>query len=334
MRLTCSSSATGKETAVIKVEKILVPTDFSETAARAVNHAALLARTFDAKLTLLHVIEEGALMGWLPAISPGDMPTEFMPPQDEVYKFLEEYADTKLEETAQGDFVCQAPGCETVRVTGEAASVETAKYAKQNDFDLIVIGTHGRTGVSEWFFGSTTERLMRMAPCPLLTIGPGTDQNPTEEVFDHILFPFDLSEASRHALRYACALADKYSARLELLHVVEYRNLPESYTVQGSDIFKEVTDLEQKVLDHMEKEVNALYKGTHKLNAQFVVLEGKPFEQIVEFAGENKVKLIVIGNTGAGGMHGHRLGSTAENVMPRATCPVLIVNSGIHEFVK
>lgn len=319
---------------MIKLEKILVPTDFSETAARAVNHAALLAKTFGAKLTLLHVIEEGALIGWLPAVAPGDMPTEFMPPQDEVYKFLEEYADTKLEETAKSDFVCKAPDCETVRVRGEAASVSTANYAKENDFDLIVIGTHGRTGVSEWFFGSTTERLMRMVPCPMLAIGPEAEQHPKEEVFDHILFPFDLSEASTHALRYACALAEKYSAKLQLLHVVEYRNLPESYTVQGSDIFKEVTDLEQKVLDHMEKEVNALYDGKHPLNAQFVVLEGKPFEQIVEFADENNVKLIVIGNTGASETHGQRLGSTAENVMPRANCPVLIVNSKTRDFVK
>ncbi len=319
---------------MIKIEKILVPTDFSETAERAVNHAALLAGAFGAKLTLLHVVEASALAEALPAVAPGDMPVEFMPPQDEVYKFLEEYADTKLEETAKSDFVCNAPGCETERVKGEAASVEIARYAKSNGFDLIVIGTHGRTGFSEWFFGSTTERLMRMAPCPLLAIGPGTDQHPKKEVFDHILFPFDLSRTSRHALRYACALSEKYSARLDLLHVVEYRNLPESYTVQGSDIFKEVTDLEQKVLDQMEREVNALYTGGHSLNAEFVVLEGKPFEQIVEFANQNKVKLIVIGNTSASETHGHRLGSTAENVMPRSNCPVLIVNTGIHEFLK
>jgi nucleotide-binding universal stress UspA family protein len=323
-----------KENKMIDMKKVLVPTDFSETSARAVNHAALIASTYGAKLTLLNVLALGEIMQrFLPA-EPGEMPDDLIPAQQQVYKFVEEYTNRKIEETAKSDFVCKAPECNTVVLKGETPSVTIAQYAKSNDFDLIVMGTHGRTGISEWFFGSTTERLLRIAPCPVLAVGPDAKQHPTEEVFDRILFPFDLSDASHHALRYACAMAEKYSTKLDLLHVVEYRNLPESYTVKGSEIFREVTDLEQRILGEMEKKVNELYKGSHPLNAEFTVKEGKPFEEIVDFANNNNVKLIVIGNTGINETHGHRLGSTAENVMPRAKCPVLVVNTKIHEFLK
>jgi nucleotide-binding universal stress UspA family protein len=319
---------------MIKIEKILVPTDFSETAARAVNHGALVAKTFGARLTLLNILNLGSIMErFLPA-APGEMPEELLSAQQQVYKFVEEYTDRKLEETVKSDFVCKAPECNTVVLKDETPSAAIAQYAKSNGIDLIVIGTHGRTGISEWFFGSTTERLLRIAPCPVLTIGPWAEQHPEEKVFDRILFPFDLSQASFHALRYACALAEKYNARLDLLHIVEYRNLPESYSVRGSEIFKQVINLERKILDEMEKKVNELYKGAHPLNAHFTVEEGKPFEEILNFAQKNKAKLIVIGNTGVNETRGHRLGSTAENVMPRAGCPVLVVNTRIHEFLK
>jgi nucleotide-binding universal stress UspA family protein len=323
---------------VIDIKKILVPTDFSETAARAVNHAGLLARVFGAKLTLLNVLDTASLMERItPGTSddmPGDMPEELVSAQQEIYKYVEEYADQRLEETAKGDFVCTLPECESLVLKGSPPSETIVKYAKSNDIDLIAMGTHGRTGISEWFFGSTTERVLRIAPCPILAVGPNAEQHPKEEVFDHILFPFDLSEAARHALRYACAFAEKYSAQLHLLHVIEYRNLPESYTVQGNEIFREVSNLEEKVLGQMEKEVSELYGGSHSLNVEFTVEEGKPFEQIIEFSAANKVKLIIIGNTGVNETHGHRLGSTAENVMPRAECPVLVVNSKIHDFLK
>lgn len=319
---------------MIKIEKILVPTDFSETAEGAVNHAVLLARTFGAKLTLLNVLDIGSIMERMMPVPPGEMPEELISAQQQVYDLVAEYTDKRLEEAAKSEFVCTAPECETVVVKGQTASSAIVEYANSSDIDLVVMGTHGRTGISEWFFGSTTERVVRIAPCPILTVGPEAPHKPREDVFDTILFPFDLSEASRHALRYACALAEKYAAKLYLLHVVEYRNLPESYTVRGSEIFKEVADLEQKLLDEMKREVDALYKGDHPLNAEFIVEEGKPFEEIMAFAADNKVKLIVVGNTGMNDTLGHRLGSTAENVMPRAKCPVLIVNSKIHEFLK
>ena len=319
---------------MIKISKIAVPTDFSETAVRAVNHGALLAKIFGASLHLVNVIEKTDYMKDIISDMPGEIPEELVDAQQSIYQFMEEYADKKLEETSKGDYACSAPSCHTVFLKDYPPSAAIAKYAKKNEIDLVVMGTHGRTGISEWFFGSTTERLVRISPCPVLAVGPQSEQHPKDEVFDNILFPFDLSEASRHALPYACAMAEKFNAKLNMLHVVEYRNLPESYTVQGSEIFKEVTDLEQKILAEMEKQLNDLYKGSHSLNAEMTVEEGKPFEKIIDFAEEKGANLIVIGNTGANETHGHKLGSTAENIMPRAACPVLVINSKTHEFVK
>ena len=318
---------------MINIKKILVPTDFSATAARAVNHAALLAEAFEAKLTIVNVLDAATVMRyWLPAAS-GEMPAGFPLAQHEVYKLAEDNALRQLQELAGSDYACRAPGCERVVLKGETAAETVARYAKSNDFDLIAAGTHGRTGISEWFLGSVTERILRIAPCPVLTVGPMSQPHPAQEVFDHILFAFDLSDASKHALRYACAFAGRYGARLELLHVVEYRNFPASYSVRGSEIFRQVTDLERRILSEMENEVKETCGGALPAGVDFSVEEGKAFERIIGFAKAKAVKLIVIGNTGLGGTHGHRLGSTAENVVPRARCPVLVVNSKIHEFL-
>jgi nucleotide-binding universal stress UspA family protein len=318
-----------EERVMISIKKVLVPTDFSETAGRAVNHGALLANAFGAKLILMHVLENEIWQG-VSSYPVASMHTSLV----DLPALLEEHARNKLDETAMSSYVSAVPERELVILKEYPAVAEIAKYAKANSIDLIVIGTHGRTGISEWLFGSTTEKLLRVAPCPVLTIGPKAEQYPEEEVFDKVFFPFDLSDASKHALRYACAIAQEYNAELDLMHVIEYKKLPKVYGIKGHEIFREVVDLEKQILEEMDNEVSNLYEGNHPYQARFTVKTGKPFKEIIKFAEESGAKLIVVGNTGINETRGHKLGSTAENVVPRASCPVLVVNNAIHEFLK
>ncbi len=315
---------------MIEIRKIMVPTDFSDTATRAVNHGALLAKTFGAKLILANVLETEAF--WQLALP---SPTLGAPVNvGDIYEIVENQAQQKLNEMRGGGYASMAPAVEAVLLKELPPSAAIAKYASSEEIDLIAIGTHGRTGISEWLFGSTTEKLMRIAPCPVLTVGPKAEQNPTEEVFRNVLFPFDFSEASRHALRYACAVTRNYEGQLDVLHVVELRKVPKTYRVNEAVVSTDTETLKRRILDEMRLEVTNMFAGKCPENVEFVVKEGKPYKEIVEFAERSNVNLIVIGNTGINETHGHKLGSTAENVVPRAKCPVLAVNSRIHEFLK
>lgn len=138
-------------------QNILVPTDFSEPAERAAQFAAVFAEKFDAKLTLLHVWETPSTYDYGQGL---DWPTEELARQAQ--KSLD-VALAKLREAlprAQGRVV---PGVALERILAEA---------KDMNADLIVMGTHGRRGLSHVFLGSVAERVVRRSPIPVLTVGP------------------------------------------------------------------------------------------------------------------------------------------------------------------
>jgi nucleotide-binding universal stress UspA family protein len=139
---------------MLPINNILVPTDFSERAKHAFHMAAALARDHRAALTVLHVREIPALpFAEFGAVPPVDLPT-----REELMKKLEEFEPA--DESIDVEFVVAdgEPGEEIVRV------------ASERHCDLIVMGTHGRTGLSRLLMGSVAERVMRRAPCPVLTL--------------------------------------------------------------------------------------------------------------------------------------------------------------------
>lgn len=145
---------------LIDVKKILYPTDFSDPSAYALNYAAEMAKMFDAELELLHVmLDESQLVSfYLPQITVQNLS-----------KDMEDGAKSKLEE-----FIKEAKVLEGVKYTYKMAKgiadEEIVKRAAENGTDLIVIGTHGRTGFEHVLFGSTAEKVVRKAPCPVLSV--------------------------------------------------------------------------------------------------------------------------------------------------------------------
>jgi nucleotide-binding universal stress UspA family protein len=143
------------------IRRILVPTDFSDSARQALEWAVSLAREFKAEVLLLHVVEN---------LTVGYASDLFPVPMAEVYEEISSYARTELgklagEVRASGVAVAE-------RLAQGTPSAEIIRIAKEEPVDLIVVGSHGKGLLDHALFGSTTERVVRKAPCPVLTCRP------------------------------------------------------------------------------------------------------------------------------------------------------------------
>ena len=151
------------------ISRILVPVDFSPHAERAFSYATTLALRLGAKLSLLHVVEDPFVTGaWSAEIYVPNVP-ELL---DKVIKGAEGHLATLKESAAAAGVTA-----DTTVITGRPAHA-IVEHAKEGGFDLIVIGTHGRTGLSHALMGSVAERVVRRAPCPVLTMHAGEASAP------------------------------------------------------------------------------------------------------------------------------------------------------------
>ncbi len=143
----------------MKVEHILFPTDFSEGSTHALHCAVDLTRHYNAKLYILHVIYDvtRAIGTHVPHIS-----------SDEVYKELNEWAEKEIEEFCMEE-IRSLPDVEKKILKGIPYE-EILKFADDERIDLIVMGTYGRVGLQRLVFGNTAERVVRRAPCPVMTV--------------------------------------------------------------------------------------------------------------------------------------------------------------------
>ena len=143
----------------MKIERILFPTDFSEGASHALHYAADLAKTYNAKLHILHVIYDftKATGSHVPHIS-----------ADELYKEMDVWAKKEIDRSSMEE-TRGLPGVEKTVLEGIPYE-EIIKFAEKEKADIIVIGTVGRSGLERFIFGSTAERVVRRAPCPVLTV--------------------------------------------------------------------------------------------------------------------------------------------------------------------
>jgi nucleotide-binding universal stress UspA family protein len=144
---------------VIKLRKVLVPTDFSESARHAFSYGVSFAREYKAELVLLHVVEN-LTVGYASDLVPV--------PMAEVFQEISGYAKAELAKLA--DEAKQKGVAVSELVAQGKPSAEIIRHAAENDVDMIVLGTHGKGMLDQALFGSTTERVVRRAPCPVLTV--------------------------------------------------------------------------------------------------------------------------------------------------------------------
>jgi universal stress protein A len=145
---------------VIKLKRVLVPTDFSDSAKNAFTYGVSFAREYEAELVLLHVVEN---------VTVGYASDLFPVPMAEVFQEISGYARAELGKLGHEARERGLSAVKELVVQGKPSN-EIIRFAKENGVDMIVLGTHGKGMLDQALFGSTTERVVRRAPCPVLTV--------------------------------------------------------------------------------------------------------------------------------------------------------------------
>src|SRR5579872_3833651 len=290
----------------IAFKSILFPTDFSTPSERALPFAVRLARAYGATIHMLHVLPPQPMSCETPDALARTMETQLEYAQSEVRGL-----ETGLAGISHDVNITRAPG----------VSEAIEESLRTTAADLIILGTHGRTGAEKFLLGSVAEEVFRRSPIPVLTVGPRVNSAVHEpQRFHRILFATDFSPHSLAALPYAIALAQQNRTFLIMLHVMR---APEWHGGEAA------------LGDSFEADTNALAKIVPE-DAQLsccpltVLAYGKPADRILQIAREDQVDLIVlglrhsIGNIGAATHLGH---AVSHLVVARAACPVLTVRA-------
>jgi nucleotide-binding universal stress UspA family protein len=286
--------------------RILCPVDFSEPSRRALELAFSMARHHGARVTALHVM-----------FDPFDfrVPAYFAEPVGEKARVVER--DCRKAELR--DWIHALHGNELldrILVEEGGAAARIADHSDSGDTDLVVMGTHGLSGFDRLALGSVTEKVLRKAGCPVLTVSPAAPRVPPVP-FTRVLCPVDFSSSSKTTLGVACTLADE--ANVTILHVVGWSDddvLFEQVVVpEYRHILEEDTVLRLNALaaEHTHDGKKPLARVAH----------GKPYREILNIAEAERVDLIVMGVRGRNPLNLALFGSTTNQVVRHASCPVL-----------
>ena len=294
------------------IHRILWATDFSAGSQHAQAYAAFLAHAYGAELKIIHVFE---IYPSTLSADPGADPLLLEPIRNEISRTLDELA------ADAGRCGVQATSLHALGI----ASEQVIETARKEAVDLVILGTHGRTGLEHVLLGSTAERVVKGAPCPVMTVrSVGTA--PTHETpisIKRILAPIDFSDCSLDALEYAIQIAKRLEAAVTILHVLEWASVGLDFSVaEVAESGRVRRDTESRVAGLAD------LVRTQGLTADAMIRGGgAPADFVLELAGERGVDLIVMGTHGRRGLSRLLLGSVAERVLRRAACPVITVKS-------
>ena len=299
---------------MIEIQRILCPVDFSDYSRRALDHAIAIARWYKSTITVLHVFSAGRVA----AVGMGPMVLEpiVVTPADRDQLLAD------LNAFAEGE---SAPGVTIDAAVREGnAAVEVLEYASSMNADLLVIGTHGRSGFERLLLGSVAERVLRKARCPVMTVPRRLpDAVPSGPViYERILCPVDFSAPSLRALKYATALAREARGALTVLHVVASDfEQPTATEYDGEMTIADFLKGREDALQQRLREVVA--DAPESVRVELLMTHGKPWREVLRVAGERHSDLIVMGVHGRGAADLLFFGSTTQHVVRDASCPVL-----------
>jgi nucleotide-binding universal stress UspA family protein len=296
---------------MISIGRILCPVDFSPYSRHALEHAAAIAKWYDSEVVLLHVMPTPMQM--IPPPGCGIAATvPIVIPEEE--QRLKGELDAFLKPVAPG---MRRPDLR-VEIGGPVWRI--LECAADLPADLIVMGTHGHSGFERLMLGSVTERVLRKAPCPVLTVPRAVESTDPDRplVFKRIVCPIDFSEGSLKGLRYALSFAEENDACLTLLHVIERAEAADEPPSTLPDSYEYLEAVASKRLASI---VPA--EATAWCRLDKVIRVGKPYREILRVATERKADLVVMGVLGRGAVDLALFGSTTQHVVRSATCPVL-----------
>jgi len=297
----------------ISLKNILFLTDFSEPSEAALPFATSIARGYGARVFALHVFTP-------------DSPVCHMPSKVAIAAIEtgEQHAKARIESHLAG------LEHETIVEWNVGVWEAVQRAIEANHIDLIVMGTHGRTGAEKFFMGSVSEEIFRRSPVPVLTIGPHVRSSVHGGGrFHRILFPTDFTDASSAATPYAVSLAQENKSKLTLLHVMR---TPQELNDKARNDY-EWKRFEPSVAEAIHRLYETVLKDAElHFPPQSLVEYGNPAERILEVAKERSSDLIVLGVRDASGHIGaatHLERATAHKVVAHALCPVLTVRERV-----
>jgi len=284
----------------LSIHKILCPTDFSDFAASAFAESVRLARWFGAKVTVLHVLPFAVPiagdMGYIPMSVANDK-TVREAKLMEIQSFVDATEHTGVP-------------IETAIREGDAC-VEIREAVREAGADLVVMGTHGRSGFKRLALGSVTEAVLRNAPAPVLTVH--RDVGRRKGLYRRILCATDVSERTARTIAVAMALADEGAKHLTVLNVIE-----DGRESMGGD-------LERAALDGLQKLIPDEARDSYRIENH--VAFGQADREILKLAAKDDADLVVMGTHRHAAL-GALFGSTVRGVVRDAPCPVLLVPTG------
>ncbi|MEN8212543.1 MAG: universal stress protein [Thermodesulfobacteriota bacterium] len=322
----------------IEPKKIMCAIDFSDSTDLVMSYGKALATEFNSKLCLCHIVPGSFMVAG--HMSPY---ADYARIEAEQSKHAEDRL-TELVEEFDSD-------CEIMVNSGYPAE-EIAQLAIDNDVEMVIAATYGGSGVKRFLIGSVTDRLVKILSCPLLVLQPSdnlTDLSDKGIKLEKILVGCDFSKDSQLAFDYALGLAQEFQTQLHLAHVVRpidktdlnisdsAKSWDRGYPTWNMTDYMELQK-DVKIWDHQKKK--SLFA---KLEGQLVnmlpdecknwctpvtvLLEGSPYQELISYAQQKEIDMIVLG------IHGHNLwekfmvGSTTDRIISRAPCPVLAVRT-------
>jgi nucleotide-binding universal stress UspA family protein len=302
----------------VEVKRILCPTDFSEASAHAAEQAIVMAGYYHSRITALHVLAP-MMAAAVPALSEADGRT------------IEEVELERCRDHVARWFAMATSAGVPVDVAVEIGEPRKRILARAAMLpaDLIVMGTHGTGGFERLLLGSVTERVLRRAACPVLTVPPHADAT-SQVPFKRILCAVDFSDSSLTGVKCAASLALRSGAALTLVHVLEWPwEEPPPPTVEELPYEQgfALSEFRRYCETSAQKRLESVMPDSAGLRAATAVKSGKPYVQILQLAADDQSDLIVIGVRGRNPMDLTLFGSTTNHVVRRATCPVFTLKA-------
>jgi len=300
---------------MIEIRRIVCPVDFSEFSHRSLSHALSLARWYEAGVTVLHVVPPvPTVEGFPPSVNPVT---------------LEPVSKSTLLELMGGFVDAAKPAGVPVRLEVREGGVanQILAFAGAEGADLLVLGTHGRGGFERWVLGSVTEKVLRKAGCPVLTVPrPAAGPPPVgSALFRGILCPVDFSAPSLRALGYALSLAQEADARLTVLTVLE--SLPDEFLREQRHF--SIEEYRRFVIQDTREQLRKAIpeEARNWCQPEELLTEGRAYKEILRVAREQPADLIVMGVHGRNPIDIMLFGSTTQHVVREATCPVFTIRA-------
>jgi nucleotide-binding universal stress UspA family protein len=298
---------------MVSITRILCAVDFSDFSLDALRHGVVLAKWYSAQLEVLHVYP---VSHPLPVDGAWSVPVFVPVDADNLREEVRRFCAPVVAGFEQRVDVVVRPG---------DPAAEIAHEAQRFRAELLILGTHGRSGFERLFLGSVTEKVLRRVRVPVLTIPPPV-REAGSPLYKTILCPVEFSDPSIRALEYALSLAKEADARLILLHVIE-----EGFSTAAAEGLAHLSV--SAYSEHLEQQAIARLKTAVPDEARVWsrpderVVRGSASHEILKVAAAENVDIIVMGVQGRRALERFVFGSTTHRVIREAGCPVLTLHS-------